>query len=58
MVRLVSGDYAGIGRVEVYCNGKWGLVCYDHIAIDSNAAATVCNQLGYNTAEAYGNTYG
>ena len=58
MVRLVNGIYAGIGRVEVYCNGMWGLVCYDLNSIDSNAATTVCNQLGYNTAEAYGNNYG
>ena len=58
MVRLVNDTYAGIGRVEVYCNGNWGLVCYDDNDIDRDAATTVCNQLGYNTADDYSNNYG
>ena len=50
MLRLQNGPYAGVGRVEVYCNGQWGAICHDS-GFDDNAANTVCTQLGYNDAD-------
>ena len=50
MVRLQNGPYAGVGRVEVYCNGQWGAICYDS-GFNDNAANTVCTQLGYTNAD-------
>ena len=47
MVRLQGGYYSGQGRVEVYCNGQWGVVCYSG-SFDRYAASTICTQLGYN----------
>ena len=47
MVRLQIGHYAGQGRVEVYCNNQWGVVCNSE-SIDYHAATTICTQLGYN----------
>ena len=49
MLRLQNGSYAGAGRVEVYCNGRWGSLCYDD-GFNSETASTVCTQLGYTTA--------
>lgn len=46
MVRLQGGYYAGQGRVEIYCNGQWGSVCYN--GFTTSVANTVCTQLGYN----------
>ena len=52
MVRLVGGSYTGEGIVEVYCHGKWGIVC----SSDSTDSfpLTVCNQLGYNSVKKSG----
>lgn len=47
MVRLQDGKYTGQGRVEVYCNGHWGVVCNSG-NFDRHAAVTICSQLGYN----------
>ena len=49
-------QYSGSGRIEVYCNDEWGLVCND--GFTKNDADTVCRQLGYTEAMSYGNNYG
>ena len=46
MLRLQDGPYAGMGRVEVYCNGQWGAIC-DDSGFNNYAAKIVCTQLGY-----------
>ena len=45
-VRLTNGDRTGDGRLEVYLDGRWGLVCGDNF--DKRDAHVVCKQLGYS----------
>ena len=44
-VRLVSGDVAAEGLVEICVLGAWGTVCDD--GWDDNDARIVCQQLGF-----------
>ena len=44
-VRLVGGQSAYEGRVEVCLSQRWGTVCYD--GWSTADAEVVCNQIGY-----------
>ena len=48
LVRLVGGNTASEGRVEVYYNSTWGTVCQTHWGIQD--ATVVCRELGYPRA--------
>lgn len=55
MVRIVAGYYSNGGRVEVYCNGKWGTVCKEGFyTLDAN---TICKQLGYDSSYKHNSLY-
>ena len=47
MIRLQGGSFPNEGRVEVYCNGRWGTICDN--GFSSTDAETICKQLGYNS---------
>ena len=46
-LRLVGGNVANEGRVEICLNNVWGTVCDD--GWSSIDATVVCRQLGYST---------
>ncbi|XP_021341793.1 neurotrypsin-like [Mizuhopecten yessoensis] len=45
-VRLVGGPSELEGRLEVYHNGQWGVVC--NRKVDEDIATVVCRQLGFS----------
>ncbi|PIK43386.1 putative deleted in malignant brain tumors 1 protein-like [Apostichopus japonicus] len=47
-VRLVGGMWDHEGRVEIYLNGSWGIICDDYW--DKGNADVTCRQLGYSAA--------
>ena len=46
-LRLMGGNVAIEGRVEICINSAWGTVCGD--SWESTDASVVCRQLGYST---------
>ena len=46
-LRLVGGNVANEGRVEICLNNVWGTVCDD--GWSTTDATVVCRQLGYST---------
>ena len=44
-VRLMGGNSASEGRVEICLNNQWGTICDD--SWDERGAAVMCRQLGY-----------
>ena len=51
-VRLVGGKFRSQGRVEVYCNGRWGTVCGRNF--QKTEADAICRDLGYTKATHFG----
>lgn len=50
-LRVVNGDGASYGRLEVCFAGEWGTVCDTNF--DWDEANVACNQLGYMGASTY-----
>ncbi len=48
-VRLAGGANEMSGRVELCLRGNWGTVCDINSVWNSDNAAVVCRQLGFNT---------
>ncbi|XP_055496661.1 neurotrypsin [Leucoraja erinacea] len=54
LVRLQGGGNAGEGRVEVYVNGVWGMIC--NRKWDDRDASVVCRHLGHGVSGKAGQT--
>lgn len=54
-LRIVNGNSASEGRVEVYHNGRWGTICDDDWG--TTEATLVCKMAGYQYGKSYGNAY-
>ena len=48
-VRLVGGEFASTGTLEIYLNDTWGNLC--HRGLNQFAADTSCRQMGYTHAK-------
>ncbi|XP_033751110.1 deleted in malignant brain tumors 1 protein-like [Pecten maximus] len=46
-IRLIGGTNPGVGRLEVFYNGHWGAICWEHW--DNSNEAVVCRTLRYST---------
>ena len=52
-LRLVGGYAPHIGRLEVYHNNQWGVICSDRFYAAEGHIA--CRQLGYSVIYRYAN---
>ena len=50
-LRILGGDNATAGRLEVFVNGQWGTVCQDFWS--RNDAIVACRQLGFSPRGMY-----
>ena len=53
-LRLVGGSQPYIGRLEVFHNNRWGVICVDRFGAAEGHLA--CKQLGYSVILSYANT--
>lgn len=47
-VRLVEGNGVNSGRLEIFANGGWGMVCDDNFDLNANGPTVVCRDLGFS----------
>ena len=52
-LRLVGGSQPYIGRLEVFHNNTWGVICFDRFRAAEGHVA--CRQLGYSVIFNYAN---
>lgn len=47
-LRLVEGNGVNSGRLEIFANGGWGMVCDDNFDLNANGPTVACRELGFS----------